>query len=60
MQTPGVDWAQPTRFQRYGQPPRNELEDELISFGRLEIARLDNDPNAAEQGRIDFEMKGGL
>jgi len=60
MQTPGVEWVTPARFQRYGQNPRDELKDGLIAFGRLEIARLDNDPNAAENGRIDFDMKGGL
>ncbi len=60
MQTPGVDWVKPLTFQRYGQPARNELQDELITFERLEIARLDNDPNAQEKGRLIFDMKGGL
>jgi hypothetical protein len=28
--------------------------------GRLEIARLDNDANAAENGQLDLDMVGGL
>lgn len=31
-----------------------------IDFSRLEIARLDNDPNAPENGKIEFFMEGGL
>ena len=40
--------------------PRTELEDRELRLGRLEIARLDNDPNRPENGRIEIEMKGGL
>jgi hypothetical protein len=29
-------------------------------MARLEIARLDNDRNAQEQGRLAFTMQGGL
>jgi hypothetical protein len=29
-------------------------------LGRLEIARLDNDPNAPENGKVEFDMRGGL
>jgi hypothetical protein len=29
-------------------------------MGRLEIARLDNDPSQPENGRIEFFMEGGL
>ena len=48
------------RFQRWGQPPHGELADGRITFGRLEIPQLDNDPNAAENGKIEFIMEGGL
>jgi hypothetical protein len=47
-------------FQRFGHPSRVALDEGRITFGRLEIARLDNDPNAPENGKIDFITKGGL
>ncbi len=60
MQVPGVRSVRVTRFQRWKQPSRNEIEVGQISFEPLEIARLDNDPNAPENGRISFDMEGGL
>lgn len=67
MHVPGVLWvdaedAPPklNRFRRWGQPSYGEYGQGRISFGRLEIARLDNDPNAPEQGRIEFHMEGGM
>jgi hypothetical protein len=60
MEVPGVDWVQPIRFQRWDQEPHGELEAGRITLARLEIARLDNDPNAAENGRLEFVMQGGL
>jgi hypothetical protein len=65
MQVPGVLWIdtseKPThRFKRWGQPSRKELEEGMITFDRLEIARLNNDPNFPENGKIEFFMKGGL
>jgi hypothetical protein len=49
----------PIRFQRFGRVPLPG-EDERIAMGRLEIARLDNDPNRPENGRIDFALTGGV
>jgi hypothetical protein len=67
MATPGVYWVdaddtppKPNRFRRWGQPARGEFAVGHITMGRLEIARLDNDLNRAENGRIDFLMQGGL
>jgi hypothetical protein len=67
MATPGVYWVdaddtppKPNRFQRWGQPPRGEVAAGRISMSRLEIARLDNDLNRAENGRIEFLMQSGL
>ena len=56
----GVAWIEPLRFQRWGAAPAGELADGRIRFDRLEIGRLDNDPNAPESGRIDFVLEGGL
>jgi hypothetical protein len=64
MQVPGVLWVDttdtpPNHFQRFGQAPHGELRAGRIDMARLEIARLDNDPNEPENGRIAFFMVGG-
>jgi hypothetical protein len=55
----GVDSAEVVRFQRYGEEPADELDEARIDIGRLEIARLDNDPNAPENGVLVLTMLGG-
>jgi hypothetical protein len=60
MQVAGVVSVNVTRLQRWGQPPGNELQAGQITFSRVEIARLDNDPLMPENGRISFNLEGGL
>ena len=67
MGVPGVQWVdaedapgKPNRFRRWGFSSQAEFDAGLIQFGRLEIARLDNDPSLQENGKIDFIMEGGL
>jgi hypothetical protein len=60
MKVPGVAWVKPIRFQRWGEEARNELQDGRATFDRLEIARLSNDPDAPDNGKIEFHMEGGL
>ena len=67
MSVPGVKWVdaqdiptKPNRFRRWGKPAGGEFDAGRITFGRLEIAQLDNDPSAPENGRLDFIMEGGL
>ncbi len=67
MAVPGVRWVDvdrtadpPGRFQRWGEAPRMEIAEGLIDVGRLEIAVLDNDPNAPENGKLELFMEGGL
>jgi hypothetical protein len=65
MQVPGVLWIdtgkKPAhRFTRLRQPSSIELDEGMITFERLEIMQLDNDPNAPENGKIEFFMEGGL
>jgi predicted phage baseplate assembly protein len=60
MAVPGVAWVEPVRFQRWGKPARGEIADGRIAFDRLEIARLDNDRNAPEHGKLELVMEGGL
>ncbi|MGI0493686.1 putative baseplate assembly protein [Alkalinema pantanalense CENA528] len=56
----GVRSAEVTQFQRWGQQADRELEMGRITMERLEILRLDNNPNAPENGRIIFNLEGGL
>ncbi len=60
MQIPGIRSVELTKFQRWGELSNGELENGQITFGSLEIARVDNNPNAPEYGRILFNLKGGL
>jgi hypothetical protein len=67
MQVPGVRWVdaddtfpKPNRFKRWGQSSHGELAAGQIPLDRLEIARLDNDPNRPENGKIEFFLEGGL
>ncbi|MEQ8651693.1 MAG: putative baseplate assembly protein [Kiloniellales bacterium] len=56
---PGVDSVEITLFQRQGEPDPKPLADEFLSFGRLEIPRLANNPNFPEHGVLRLEMVGG-
>ncbi|HYW47851.1 MAG TPA: putative baseplate assembly protein [Bryobacteraceae bacterium] len=67
MAVAGVHWVdtddtppKPNHFQRWGQLPNGETAAGEIDFARLEIARLDNDPNQPENGKIEFFLEGGL
>jgi hypothetical protein len=55
----GVENVIVTRLQRYREPPGRELADGILPIGPLEIARLDNDLNSPENGKIAFNMTGG-
>jgi hypothetical protein len=55
----GVENVIVTRLQRYREVASRELADGILPIGALEIARLDNDPNSPENGKIAFKMVGG-
>lgn len=55
----GVASAQIIRFQRQGVPDDKPLADGVLSLGRLEIARLENDPDFPEHGVLRLTMEGG-
>lgn len=59
MQVPGVASVTPVRFQRFARTAQSELDDGVINLARLEIAQLDNDPNAPERGRFEIQVRGG-
>lgn len=60
MKVPGVHSVEVQRFQRFGKASNKELEDGVLLTGRLEVVRLDNDPNFPENGRLKLVMQGGL
>jgi len=46
-------------FQRLRFPDPKPLDDGVLSLDRLEIARLDNDPNFPERGVLTLSVGGG-
>jgi hypothetical protein len=59
--TPGVSSVRATIFQRQGvpEPDDSSLRSGRIAIGRLEVARLENDPNHADHGVFRLKMDGG-
>ena len=58
-QVPGVASAQITTFQRQGTDDPVYLLSGELPLARLEIARLDNDPNFPEHGVLRLDLDGG-
>jgi hypothetical protein len=56
---PGVESVRIDKFQRQGVDDTQYLDDGKLSLGRLEIARLDNDPSFPEHGILRLNMGGG-
>jgi hypothetical protein len=55
----GVQSVDVTAFQRQRQPQTSGLVSGFLPMGRLEIARLDNDPSFPERGVLDLTFGGG-
>ena len=55
----GIDSVEITKFQRQGIDNDEALKAGKLVLGRLEIARLDNDPNFPEHGIFNVILKGG-
>lgn len=55
--TPGVASLRVTRFQRHGQPASDGRDAGQLPMERLEIARLDNDPNFPERGVFSLILR---
>ncbi|BBX69959.1 putative baseplate assembly protein [Mycolicibacterium psychrotolerans] len=55
----GVQSVKTTRFERQRLPQTSGLADGLLPMGRLEIARLDDDPNFPERGVLELTFGGG-
>lgn len=56
---PGVESVTINKLERLYEGPNHELADGLLRLSPLEIARLDNDPNYPENGRLKLTMRGG-
>lgn len=55
----GVASVDITVFQRQGLPGTSGLTSGFLAMDRLEIARLENDPNFAERGLFTLKLGGG-
>jgi hypothetical protein len=55
----GVHYVEIHKFQRLGIDSDQAIIDGMLPIGRLEIARLDNDPNFQERGILRLDLKGG-
>ena len=58
-QVAGAGSVEVTRFQRQGTDDPHDLADGFMRLGRLEIPRLDNDPNFPEHGVLRLTLFGG-
>ena len=56
LTSPGVAWVEVKRFGRWHDRSNAALDSGFVAIGPLEIARVDNDPNAPQNGQISFEM----
>jgi hypothetical protein len=56
---PGVESVTVVRFQRQRDDSSSGIDSGVLPMGRLEIARLDNDPSFPERGVLEVTMGGG-
>jgi len=59
QEVPGVRFVEALVFQRLGDERSSALDSGELAIGRLEIARLDNDPSFPERGVLRLTMEGG-
>jgi len=55
----GVESAVVRKFQRFGMTEAQELQQGFLPVGRLEVIRLDNDPDFPENGVLRLRMRRG-
>jgi hypothetical protein len=55
----GVESVTVTRLQRHDAGDNGELDKGVLPLGPLEVARLDNDPDFPEHGRLMLDVRGG-
>jgi hypothetical protein len=59
QEVPGVSSVEIIGFRRQGTTDPKPLQDGQLPLGRLEIARLDNDPSFPERGLFTLTAVGG-
>jgi hypothetical protein len=60
MRVTGVASVDVLRFQRWSKAANQEIENGLLALGPTEVARLDNDRNFPENGKLEIQTRGGL
>jgi hypothetical protein len=55
----GVRYVDIITLQRKSRPSQAALDEGVLKIDRLEIARLDNNPNFPDRGVLTFTMRGG-
>ena len=56
----GISSVEIRKFQRFGKSANQEKENGILQTASIEIIRLDNDPNFPENGKLNFNLHGGL
>jgi hypothetical protein len=54
----GVENIKVTKLERFKEGPNNEIENGILPLSSWEIARVDNDSNFPEHGKIEFNLAG--
>jgi hypothetical protein len=60
MEQSGVASVEVKRFQRWGREPNQEIDNGFLRPAGLEIVQLENDRNFPENGKLEFDVHGGL
>jgi hypothetical protein len=60
MEQSGVASVEVKRFQRWGREPNQEIDNGFLRPAGLEIVQLENDRNFPENGRLEFDVRGGV
>jgi hypothetical protein len=55
----GVESVQIKTFQRQGMPSHLAIDEGMLVLDKIEVARLDNDPNFPEHGVFSLNIQGG-
>jgi hypothetical protein len=55
----GVSWVRVTRFRQQDRPETCAIDAGVLRIGRLEVARMDNDANYPDHGKLVLNMMGG-
>ena len=59
LEVEGVESVQIKTFQRQGMPSHRAIDEGMLVLDKIEVARLDNDPNFPEHGVFSLNIQGG-